>query len=177
MPFIAAPIKLTEKTKNILNQYAKSRTLPMNQIQRAKIVLESSKGKNNREISNEVKLSQDIVSKWRTRWVKNAEQINNVEENDPEKLEEAIETYLKDLPRPGCPCDFTEQQILRILETACRPPSEFGYETSHWSLTQLAKAVMAEGIAGTISPASIGRFLKYGQYTAPSRTVLAAFNR
>jgi len=162
MPFVAAEINLTDKVTDILNKFAHSRTLPAWQIQRANIVVLASMGKNNREISEKVLLSRDKVSKWRTRWLKCEELINGTEQNSPDKLEETIESCLKDLPRPGCPCEFTEEQIIKILEIACRNPDEFGYETSHWSLNQLANTVTELGIVESISPSSISRFLKYG---------------
>ena len=177
MPFIATAIKISERIEKILKEYAKSRTLPLNQIQRAKIILSASKGKNNKEISNEVGLNQDSISRWRVRWSKNTEQLNEIERKKPEDLEEAVEKLLKDAPRPGCPCEFTEVQIIQILEIACRPPCEFGYESSHWSLPQLAKAVIKLGIVDSISPASIGRFLKYGSNSTTQSKILATFNR
>ena len=157
--------------------YAKSRTLPLNQIQRAKIIIAASKGKNNKEISHEVGLNQDSVSKWRVRWATNSEQIYEIEQEKPEDLPDAVENLLKDAPRPGCPCEFTEVQIIQILEIACRFPSEYGYESSHWSLPQLAKVVVELGIVDSISPASIGRFLKYGPNSTTQDKILATLNR
>lgn len=126
------------------------------------LIIFASEGKNNKEISNEVGLNQDSVSRWRIRWANSAEQLDEIEQKSPKDLHDAVVNLLKDAPRPGCPCDFTEVQIIQILEIACRQPSEFGYESSHWSLPQLAKAVIELGIVESISPASIGRFLKYG---------------
>ena len=177
MPFIASKVEIPEKTKKILEKIAISRTKPANQIQRAKIILQSSAGKNNNEIGKSVGISQDAVSKWRCRFIKETEYLKKIEENQPEELEEAIEHFLKDQPRPGCPPDFTEEQILKILEMACRNPADYGYETSHWSTTQLAKAVMSEGIVESISPASVNRFLKYGRNTSAQSTLLAPLNR
>jgi len=177
MPFIATPIKITNRVEEILTGYAKSRTLPLSQIQRAKIVIAASKGKNNKEISTEVGLNQDSVSRWRVRWSNNIEQLNEIEEKNPQGLQDAVENLLKDAPRPGCPCNFTEVQIIQILETACRHPSEFGYESSHWSLPQLAKAVIGLGIVDFISPASVGRFLKNGSNSAAQGKILVTFNR
>jgi len=177
MPFVAKSIKITNGVEEILNGYAKSRTLPLSQIQRARIVIAASKGKNNKEIATDVGLNQDSVSRWRTRWANNAEQLDEIEQKNPQGLHDAIENLLKDAPRPGCPCDFTEVQIIQILETACRQPSEFGHESSHWSLPQLAKAVIELGIVDTISPASVGRFLKNGSNSTTQDKILATLNR
>jgi transposase len=177
MPFVAKPIKLSTEVESILNGFAKSRTLPLSQIQRAQIVISASKGMNNKEISDEVGLNQDSVSRWRTRWLKNVNIIEETEEKSPKNLHEIVENLLKDAPRPGCPCDFTEVQIIQILEIACRHPSEFGHESSHWSLPQLAKAVIELGIVASISSASVGRFLKYGSNTTAQSKILATLNR
>jgi len=174
MPFVATSIKISDRVEEILNGIAKSRTLPLNQIQRAQIILSASKGKNNNEISNEVSVNQDSVSRWRVRWANNTERLCEIEQINPQNLYDAVENLLKDAPRPGSPCVFTEVQICKIIELACRNPSEFGYESSHWSLPQLAKAVINLGIVDSISPASIGRFLKYGSNSTPQGKILAA---
>lgn len=177
MPFVAAEITLSELIKNILGKYSRSRTLPLSQVQRSMIVLLAEQGKNNREIGELVSLSQDAVSRWRTRWINNSELFTIVEQNNPEDLEETITNFLKDLPRPGCPCNFNEEQIIKILELACHNPTEYGYESSHWSTTQLADIVVKQGIVESISPASINRFLKYGGYSSSQNTLLASFHR
>ena len=148
----------------ILKDIARSRTLPLSQVQRAKIIISASKGRNNQQIARDLGLSVNTVSKWRMRWIINAEHIEAEEQKTFKELEKAVKTFLKDSQRPGHPCEFTEVQILKILEIACRNPSEFGYETSHWSLPQLAKVAVKLEIVDSISPASVGRFLKYGKH-------------
>jgi transposase len=177
MPFYATPIHLSKTVEEILMGFAKSRTLPLNQIQRSQIILAANEGKNNQEISIQMRITRDKVSTWRMRWVKNAEHVDETEKQKPDDLQKTVETVLKDLPRPGCPCDFTEVQILQIMEIACRNPAEFGYEASHWSLPQLAKAVTNLGIVDSISPASVGRFLKYRRYPTTQNKILVALDR
>jgi putative transposase len=177
MPFVATPIKVSKGVAGILNGFARSRTLPLSKIQRAKIIIGASEGKNNQEIAKQVGVTQEKASNWRLRWASNAKLIEETEDKNPQKLLEIVENVLKDLPRPGSPPNFTEVQIIQILELACRHPSEFGYESSHWSLPQLAKAVVAEGIAPSISPASVGRFLKYGTNSTSQDKILVTLNR
>ena len=177
MPFIATPIKLSNEVREILNGFARSRTLPLSKIQRAQIIIAASEGRKNREIADELGITQEKASNWRIRWANNAQLIEETEQKNPEKLLETVESTLRDLPRPGSPPNFTEVQIIQILEIACRCPSEFGHESSHWSTPQLAKAVIAEGIVESISPASIGRFLKYRANSAAQDKILAALNR
>jgi transposase-like protein len=177
MPFVATNIILSHKVKMILKSIARSRTLTLSQVQRSKIIISASKGRNNQQIARDLGLSSNAVSKWRMRWAKNVEIIEAEEQKTFKELENAVKTLLKDSPRSGHPCEFSEVQILKILEIACRNPSEFGYETSHWSLPQLAKVVIKLGIVDSISPASVGRFLKYGKHPTSQGKILVAFNR
>ena len=162
MPCIAKKVELTDGMRNIFQKIANSRTRPLNQIQRSKIILLASEGKSNSEIEKIVGIKHDAVSKWRCRFINEREYLLKAEESKPEDLEESLIKFLRDKPRQGAPCNFTEEQIIKILEIACRNPLEFGYEASHWSTPMLAKAVVREKIAENISASSINRFLKYG---------------
>ncbi len=59
MPFVAAPVKISESIRTILSKFAKSRTLPARQVQRAKIILFAADGLDNMQISIQVGLGQD----------------------------------------------------------------------------------------------------------------------
>ena len=176
MPFVATSISISPKVEEILKGYTKSRTLPLSQIQRAKIIIEASEGKSNKKIADELRLGVDCISKWRMRWATNADLLRETEEKNPQELEKTVESLLKDSQRAGCPCNFTEVQILQILEIACQNPADYGYETSHWSTPQLAKVVIELGIVDSISPASVNRFLKYRGYSASQGKVLASLD-
>lgn len=177
MPFVAAPVKIPEKIRYILSKFAKSRTLPARQVQRANIILLAADGLNNMQISTQVGLGQDSVSKWRSRFIKSLPFLQEVLEKDPAHLEEAVSSFLDDRPRPGQPSHYTDEQIIRILEIACRNPQELGYEVSHWSLNLLVDAAIKEGIVETISAKTVSRFLKYGENPPTSRPLLASFLR
>jgi len=103
--------------------------------------------------------------------------LQEVEEKTPAQLENEIAMLLADLARPGQPPTYTDEQIIRILEIACRSPEEYGFEASHWSLNQLVAVTVREGIAESISAKTISRFLRYGENTPASRPLLAAFFR
>lgn len=177
MPFIAAPVVLPDSVRLILLKYSKSRSLPVRQVQRSKIVLLASEGLNNMQISKQVGLGQDSVSKWRNRINKALPLLEQIAEKDPDNLEKEINAFLLDLPRPGQPQLYTDEQIIKILEIACHNPADHGYETSHWSLNQLVDVTVREGIADSISAKTISRFLKYGEDPPSSRPLLAAFLR
>ena len=50
---------------------------------------------------------------------------------NPTELEDKITSLLSDYARPGQPSTYTDEQIIKILEIACRNPEEYGYEASH----------------------------------------------
>lgn len=177
MPFVAGAVIIPDAIRPILSKFAKSRTFSLRQVQRAKIILMAADGLDNMRISKEVGLGQDSVSKWRCRFIKSLPLLQEVAEKDPTNLEEAVCAFLDDRPRPGQPMHYTDEQIIKIQEMACRNPEELGYEASHWSLSQLKDAVIKAGIVDTISVKTIGRFLKYGRNPPASRSLLASFLR
>ncbi len=116
-------------------------------------------GLDNLQISKEVSIGQDSVSRWRTRFLKSLPFAGGGGKN-PAQLEKEITILLADYARPGQPPTYTDEQIIKILEIACRSPEEYGYETSHWSLNQLVAVTIREGIAKSISAKTISRFFK-----------------
>ena len=177
MPFIAATVIIPEAIHTILSKFARSRTFPVRRVQRAKIILLAADGLDNVQISKKVGLGQDSVSKWRSRFIKSLPLLQEVAEKDPSSLEEAVSSILDDCPRPGQPSHYTDEQIIKILEIACRNPEELGYEASHWSLNLLVDAVIKEGIVDSISAKTVSRFLKYGGDPPASRPLLASLLR
>ena len=177
MPFIAATVIIPEAIRTILSKFARSRTFPARQVQRAKIILLAADGLDNMQISKQAGLGQDSVSKWRSRFIKSLPLLQEIAEKDPSSLEKAVSSFLNDCPRPGQPSHYTDEQIIKILEIACRNPEELGYEASHWSLSLLVDAVIKEGIADSISAKTISRFLKYGRNPPPSHPLLASLLR
>ena len=177
MPFVAAPILLPEPLRVILSQYSHSRSLPLRQVERAKIIVLAADGLNNMQISEQVSLNQDSVSKWRHRFIKECPFFQELTVKNPAELENAAKAFLMDLPRPGQPRIYTDEQMIKILEIACHPPADHGYELSHWTLTALADVAIKEGIVKYISAKTVSRFLKYGENPPTSCPVLVAFVR
>ena len=89
--------------------------------------------------------------------------LMEIEASSPEKLEEEIRFLLSDKKRSGAPCVFTSEQILEIIDLACKSPSDFGYEVSQWSLPLLVTEIQKQKIADRISAKSVSRFLKMRQ--------------
>jgi hypothetical protein len=56
---------------------------------------------------------------------------------------------------------------------ACEDPQESGRPVTHWTPQELADEAIKRGIVTSISPRSVGRFLKGGGLEAPSEPLLA----
>ena len=119
MPRQAIAVVLTPEERKVLERVASSRTESFRKVQRARLVLLAADGMPNVQIAKEVGLSRAMVVQWRQRFVR-------------ERM-----AGLRDRPRPGRPRVYTEEDRLRVVETACTqtPPGE-----THWSIRSLAKA-------------------------------------
>lgn len=158
---------LTEEIKNILISFSRSRTLPASLMNRASIALMASEGLTNQEISARLNMHYNSVGTWRSRFLEALPHLREVQESAPDKLSDETRKVFSDRPRPGCPCVFTQEQIMKIIDLACKAPSDFGYEVSQWSLNLLVKEIRRQGIAEDISAKSVSRFLKGGQIKTP----------
>jgi putative transposase len=114
------------------------------------------------------------VRAWRDRWLEAMEVLQRVEqEQTPQQLRRLVEVILDDAPRPGKPATFTPEQIVQIIAVACEPPEQSGRPISHWTARELADEVQKRQIVATISPRSVGRFLKRGRAAAAQKPLLA----
>ena len=158
---------LTEEIKNILISFSRSRSLPASLTKRVSIGLMAGEGLTNQEISARLNMHYNSVGTWRNRFLEALPHLLEVQESAPDKLSDEIRKVFSDRPRPGCPCVFTQEQIVKIIDLACKAPSDFGYEVSQWSLNLLVKEILRQGIADGISAKSVSRFLKRGQIKTP----------
>lgn len=71
-----------------------------------------------------------------------------------------IKKVFTDKHRLDSPCIFTQEQIIKIIDLACKAPSDFGYEVRQWSLNLLVKETQKQRIAKDISAKSVSPFLK-----------------
>lgn len=158
---------LTEEIKNTLISFSRSRILPASLINRVNIALLAGEGLTNQEISARLNMHYNSVGTWRSRFLDALPHLRQIQESAPDKLSDEIRKVFSDKPRPGCPCVFTQEQIMKIIDLACKAPSDFGYEVSQWSLNLLVKEIRKQGIAQDISAKSVSRFLKGGQAKTP----------
>lgn len=151
---------LSESMKTILSSFSKSRSLPASLVKRSKIILLSSQGFSNQIVATKAGLHYNHVAAWRNRFLQALPSLRDIGSGTPDKLEEEIRLLLSDRKRSGASPAFTPEQIIRIIDPACKNPCDFGYEASHWSLSLLVTEIKKQGIADRISEKSVSRFLK-----------------
>lgn len=151
---------LSDAIKIVLTSFSKSRSLPASLVKRSRIILLASQGASNQAISARVGLHYNHVATWRNRFLRALPSLREIEAGTPQKLEEEIQCLLSDKKRSGAPAIFTSEQIMAIIDLACKNPCDFGYEASQWSLTLLTAEIKKQGIADRISEKSVSRFLK-----------------
>ena len=109
-----------------LLSFSRSRSLPESLVKRSKIILLASQGISNQIISQKVGLHYNNVATWRNRFLQAVPLLTKIETSSPEKLEEELRFLLSDKKRSGAPCVFTSEQILAIIDLACKSPCDFG---------------------------------------------------
>jgi putative transposase len=120
---------------------------------RGRIILKAAEGKNNSEITRELKVSIDMVRLWRQRW-------NNL---SPITLDDlSVEERLDDLPRPGAPPRLSADQLCQIEQMACEAPEKAGRPISQWTGREIADEIIKRSIVESLSPRHAARLLKKG---------------
>jgi transposase len=135
--------------------------------ERAQIILLCAEEKTNYRIGKDLRISEQVASKWRKRWQSNAGQLAQAEvEEEKGKYKKRIMKVLEDAPRSGCPVKFSAEQVCHILSVACEAPEESEHPLSHWSLSSLVAEVIKRGIVPSISKSQMHVFLKSCGYQA-----------
>jgi putative transposase len=162
-------IELTDRQNEILKKLSQKHTIPQRLARRVNIILKASVGNNNKRISEELKVTRYTVRTWRKRWKENQSILEEVElkEKDDKKLIKKIIEILTDNERPGTPGIFTAEQIVQIVALACESPQMSDRPISHWTNRELGDEAVKRKIVESISPRSVGRFLK-GSGITPS---------
>jgi transposase len=157
---------LSDLQKQILEKLSNAAHSPKSIAIRAKIVLLHTNGIKPAGILNELNISFPTIYKWIARWTQAKTSLDLVEKENSESktlksiLKNAITVILKDAFRSGAPAKFTPEQVIKILELACREPKTEGVPVTHWSCTLLAKHAQESGIVKKISRSKICDFLK-----------------
>jgi hypothetical protein len=168
MPGTAAKVIISERQMEILEGFVRSRTAPVRLVQRARIILLAFAKRNNEEISEIVGLNPLQVGRWRKRWKADWERLIQVECMESRSdLRREIETLLSDRPRSGRKPAYSPEQQAAIVAIACEEPDvQSDRPISHYSHREVADEAVQRGIVESISPSTVGAFLKSGRRAA-----------
>lgn len=111
------PIALTPEARSELQAMVRSRSLPHSLVRRAKIVVMSADGVDNKSIAEKLGLSRATVGKWRTRF-----------------LRQGL-AGLYDEPRPGGPRSVTDEQVASLIRRTLQTKPK---DATHWSCRSIA---------------------------------------
>jgi transposase len=135
-------ITLTGSQRRELTRMTRAGRTEQRLVTRAQIVLAAAAGESNAQIARWLGICEDTVRKWRRRWCTAPGAAS-----------------LADAKRSGRRPKFTAVQVARVKAMACTPPRDKGVPLSRWSCLELAEQAITDGICGSISPATIRRWL------------------
>jgi transposase len=161
------PIVLTERERAVLEHLANARTTERRYGDRATIILRLAADMPKQAIAQEVRLTRKIIYLWYDRWLAAQDKLSGAREASETEFRHRIEEILADQPRSGTPPTFTAEQVCQIMALACKKPEELELPFTTWTPSELARTAVKQGIVSSISPASVGRFLKSGRVAAP----------
>ena len=128
-----AELLLTDAERSQLQSFARSRSLPAALSMRARIILDSASGEQNKDIAERLKLSMATVGKWRSRFV-----------------DRRIAGLYDDV-RPGKPRTIGDERVAQLIKTTLHTKPVDG--STHWSV----RSVAAET---GISKSSVARYFQ-----------------
>jgi len=114
------PVELSGDERLALGAWARRRTTSQALALRSRIVLRCAEGRTIGEVASELGVSRDMVSKWRSRFLR-------------DRLE-----GLTDEPRPGRPRTISDERVEAVI-TATLEQAPPGGDT-HWSTRSMARS-------------------------------------
>jgi putative transposase len=167
-------IHLTDPQRAELERIVRRATSPQALVRRARSILAAAAGHNNGQIARQLDLHPETVRCWRGRWLAASARLQAAEaDDDAATLPALIHAVLADAPRGGAPPKFSPEQICQLIALACEPPAASDRPVTHWTPPELADEAVKRAIVPTISPRSVGRFLKSSGSQTPSLALLA----
>src|SRR5438093_8645994 len=115
------PLALSPAQRALLMALLRRSSCPQAMALRAKVVLGAAAGQRNEPLARELGCTPKTVRKWRGRW-RDADARLAAAGDDAAALAQTVAAVLADAPRPGAPGTFTAEQIVRVINLACRPP-------------------------------------------------------
>lgn len=128
-----AEILLTDAERCQLQSFARSRSLPAALSVRARIILDSASGEQNKDIAARLELSMATVGKWRSRFV-----------------DRRIAGLYDDM-RPGKPRTIDDERVAQLIKTTLHTKPADG--ATHWSVRSVATET-------GISKSSVARYFQ-----------------
>jgi len=171
----AAELRVSIRQREILQGWVRARKTAQRLVERARVVLMSAKGVENRTQAKTLGVDEQRVGRWRKRWAAAQEPLAAAEyEGVTDKdLEMLVRQVLSDKRRPGTPPRFSPEQVTDIIALACESPSDSELPITHWTPAELAREAIKRGIVDSISPRHLDRFLKGGRSQATQDALLA----
>ncbi|AKB22322.1 Mobile element protein [Methanosarcina sp. WH1] len=117
-------LSFTQKDLDYLIKLSRSRNQAASIVERSKIILLSYQGKNDTEISRELKVDYKTVRKW----------IKRV-------LDLGVKEGLVDKSRSGRPQDISAESRAFVISLACTKPKDLGHPHEIWTQRLLAKHI------------------------------------
>jgi transposase len=114
------PLELTDDERRALDAWARRRKTAQSLALRSRIVLACAGGGSNQSVADELGVSRDTVSKWRSRFLK-------------ARLE-----GLTDEPRPGRPRTVGDEKVEQVVTAALEQAPPGG--DTHWSTRSMARS-------------------------------------
>ena len=159
------PISVSPAQAAVLTALRRRASCPQALALRVQIILGAAAGQRNGPLARQLGCLPRTVAKWRGRWAVAGDALAAVDA-DTAALARLIAAVLADAPRPGTPATFTAEQIILIINLACRPPEQCDRPVTAWTPRELADEAIKQGIVATISPRSVERFLHGGRAPA-----------
>ncbi len=160
-----APITVTAAQAAVLTALRRRASCPQALALRVQIILGAAADQRNEPLARQLGCQARTVALWRRRWAAALDRLAVVDA-EPTALARVIGAVLADAPRPGTPTTFTAEQIVQIINLACRPPEQVQRPVTAWTPRELADEAVKQGIVPAISPRSVGRFLNGGRTPA-----------
>lgn len=132
MPFLSqrSKLQLTDKEIKNLTYLSNSRTAPLREVERAKILLLNHQGINDSQNAKKLGTNRQKVIRC----------INKA-------LAYGIDEAINDLPRSGKPPKITGEARAWIISIACMKPKDVGYPHELWTHKLLAEHIQKKCIA------------------------------
>jgi transposase len=115
----ATRIILSPEERTVVDEWTRSRTMPLRVVQRAKIIHMASNGMDSQDIAKHLDVSRPTVQLWRQRFL--ALRLAGLE---------------KDAPRPGRIPRIRDEKVRTVIEATLQttPPN-----ATHWSTRSMAR--------------------------------------